>query len=370
MGNLNIQNLDTTNMGGQTHSISSSPITKTLNHYDISPATLEIYSNNQENIYDQTHFAKYLGFYKSIPELQAVINKKALWTIGKGFKASGSVKSQLESIKGNGKDTFDTITNNSIITYTIGGDSFSQIVKDADKLINLKPINPYTIRIVTDRYSMIKRYEQWFNGKLVNKFEPEEIFHLAWNKILDESHGNSTIEKLEKIIKMKNQAQEDMAVVFHCYVKPLVISEVDSDNATEVASYKSKLDSAFNNMENLIIPKGTATLQLMSVPEYSSMNPIPWIELLNKYFVMAEGIPLVILGTGEQATEAIAKIQYLAFQQVIEFNQLFLEQQIKSQLGIDIEYEFPASLEQQLNQDNKKDGNNPNKPSDTKPTTA
>ena len=63
---------------------------------------------------------------------------------------------------------------------------------------------------------------------------------------------------------------------------------------------------------------------------------------------MAEGVPEVILGHGEETTEATSKILYLAFQQMIEYNQLFLEEQLKLQLGLDIEFNFPASIEPSL----------------------
>ena len=124
----NISELDTTNMQAESHTSTTTPIYKTISNYDISPATMEIYKNNEETIYDQTRFSEWIGFYKNISELNAVINKKALWTIGKGFSAKEKIKKLLEKIKGNGKDTFDTIMNNNIITYTAGGDSFGEII--------------------------------------------------------------------------------------------------------------------------------------------------------------------------------------------------------------------------------------------------
>jgi hypothetical protein len=47
-------------------------------------------------------------------------------------------------------------------------------------------------------------------------------------------------------------------------------------------------------------------------------------------------------------TEATAKIAYLAFEQTIEEEQLYIEEQILSQLNLEIELEFPASLENEM----------------------
>ncbi|GAJ20677.1 unnamed protein product, partial [marine sediment metagenome] len=46
----------------------------------------------------------------------------------------------------------------------------------------------------------------------------------------------------------------------------------------------------------------------------------------------------------------------LAYQQGVEEEQLFIEEQVLSQLNLVIELEFPASLENELLSDNKKDG--------------
>ena len=80
-----------------------------------------------------------------------------------------------------------------------------------------------------------------------------------------------------------------------------------------------------------------------------------WIEALNNYFYEAAGVPKIIIGNAQEFTEASAKISYLAFQQTIEEEQLFIEEQVWEQLGLRIELEFPASLENELLSDKKKD---------------
>jgi len=77
--------------------------------------------------------------------------------------------------------------------------------------------------------------------------------------------------------------------------------------------------------------------------------------MLQKFFIMAEGVPEVVLGQGEDTTEATSKILYLAFQQMVEWNQLFLEREIKNQLGLEVDFKFPASIEPDLLEDNRKD---------------
>lgn len=310
-------------------------------------------------------WSKWFGYYKVIPELQSVINKKATWTVGKGYQADSKTKKLLDRIRGNGKDTFDDIMWNMVVAYTTGGDAFAEIIRNKrGELINLKPINPGSITIISDDSGIITRYEQTVlpmaeEGAVrktkILKFQPKEIFHLPWQRLGDEPHGRSTIEKLQDIIDARNEAMKDIRIVFHRYVKPLLVSEVDTDDEAEISAYKTKVDKAVENMENLIIPKGTATMERISIPQYSTLDPLPYIRVLQQFFIISEGVPEVILGYGRDTTEASSKILYLAFQQNIEHNQLFLEKQIKTQLKLDVNFEFPAKLDPHMEEDVRKE---------------
>ena len=76
------------------------------------------------------------------------------------------------------------------------------------------------------------------------------------------------------------------------------------------ANFKVKLDNAVKNMENLIIPKDVVEMERVSIPQYSTLDPLPWIQLLQTYFILAEGVPEVIVsrapkGTGARSLNAV-----------------------------------------------------------------
>jgi len=303
------------------------------------------------------------GYYQDVSELKAVIDKKAVWTIGKGFIVNTKTEKLLSKWRGMGKDTASDIFENLIKTYTIGGDSFAEIIKNKRGVItNLKPLNPGNIKIVADKFGVIIRYE-WskVNSGAVTpvppiKFAPEDIFHLPWNRVGDNIHGTSTIKAVVTNIDSLKEAKADLRIVFHRYVKPLLIASVDTDDETEISDFKKKMDKAVANAENMVIPKDTvSSMERVSIPQFSTLDPLPWIRYLVQEFIRAEGVPDVILGVGDDSTEATSKIVYLAFQQMIEHNQNFLEKQIEAQLGLKIEFEFPASLEPLLFDQQSKD---------------
>jgi len=108
--------------------------------------------------------------------------------------------------------------------------------------------------------------------------------------------------------------------------------------------------------ENLVVPKDTVeNIDRVSIPQFSTLDPLPWIIFLQKQFMKAEGVPSLAIGAGAESTESESKMLYLSWQQVVEFNQMFLEEQIKLQLNMDVEFEFPANIAEELNQDNNKD---------------
>ncbi len=307
--------------------------------------------DTKETSYDNQDWTKWFGYYKTIPELTSAIDAKATWTIGKGFRSNELTEIALGKIRGWGKDTFNTILENCVRTYTIGGDSFCEIIRNnKGLLVNLKPLDPETIRIVANRQGIIIRYEQRNRVKEIanSKFKPEDIFHLARNRVADEIHGVSMVQAVEEIIKMRNEAMTDYRKLLHRNIYPVRIWHLDTDDTTKIAAFKAKADKAYLQGENIYIPMGTVETELSAVPTNATLNPLPWITQLNQYFFQATGVPQIIVGGSQEITEASAKIAYLAFEQTIEEEQLFLQEQILTQLNLEIELEFPASLQQEL----------------------
>ena len=341
-----------------------------LTDYSVASRQTDAATGINEYSWQNTKASQNLGYYKSIPELKQAIDAKALWTIGKGFQSNPLTTLLLTTIKGNGKDTFNSILMNMIRVYHIQGDAFAEIIRDQDgALINLKPLDPGTIKIVSDTKGMILRYEQCSKVKkdvLVKKFEPEEMLHLSRDRIEDEIHGNSIIECCEWIILARNEAMADYKKLLHRNIYPVRVWKLDTDIPSKINTFKAKVAQAKGEGEDIFIPKDTVEMELAAVPENSSLNPLPWIRDLNQQFYQAVGVPQIIIGGSQELTQTGAQVAYLAFEQTIEEEQLYIEQQCQAQLNIVIELDFPASLQNNLLSDDRKDGSQEqqlNKPS-------
>ena len=339
----------------------------------VDPVAPEGVQDTKETSWTNSNFTQYFGYYKKIPELKIAIDMRAIWTIGKGFKTKDTeTQVILDHVSGWGTDTFNTILKNMVIMARVGGDAFAEIIRDpiTKKLINIKPLDPSSIKIVVNRQGLIIRYEQLkkTSNRKLREYSPEEIFHLSNKRVADEIHGCSDIEAIEDIIKANNESFADTKELMHRYVRPKFIFKLDTDDQTKIDAAVVKFDAAVNKGENLYIPKGSVEQELLSVPSNATLNPLPWRDHLRTYFFQVVGIPQIILGSSGEFTESTAKIAYLAFQQSVEDEQRYIEEQVWDQLYLRIELNFPASLQNELISDTAKDGQDQQmgfQPSDT-----
>ena len=309
-------------------------------------------------------FDKWMGYFKTIPEFRTVINKLASWTFGRGIKADEKNKAKLDKIKGYGKDSPRGVLKNQWKTALICGDSFAHIVRDNQgRMTNLKPLGNLTI--VANSEGIIVGYEQGSEKKM---YAPEDIYHMAYERIADEIHGTPFAEALVTIIIARNQMLADLQEMYHKTVFPTNIFESETDDTTKLNAQTATLNAAYKKHENIVIPAGVfKEIKRVSSPQYSGNDAgaLDFMKFLVRQFVSSCGVPEVVMGWGEDTTEASSNIIYLAFQQEIEDMQLYNQEMMEIQLNIVVDLEFPASLEEKVKMNLSKRGEgtslNPNK---------
>ena len=201
-----------------------------------------------------------------------------------------------------------------------------------------------------------KRYEQASKVMAPNKkFAPDRIFHLSRKRIADEIHGISVVPSVEWIILARNEAMNDWKRVLHRNVDPLWIFHLDTDDTSKISAFKTKMDNARGSGENMYIPKGAVVPELVATATNSSLNPLTWINQLNDYFFQAVNVPQIIIGNAKEFTDASGKIVYLSYEQSVKGEQLYIEEQVLSQLNLYIELTFPATLQNELISSREKD---------------
>jgi hypothetical protein len=330
-------------------------------------------SNEETETSYSPQFNKWNGYYNAIPEAKAIIKTLITWTFGKGFHGEKKELDKLKRITGNGKENALKVFKTTQINAYICGDGFAEIIKDKQgRLINLKCLNSERITTITDRWGRIKRYEQTDGKDKVAEWDPEEILHIIEGKVGDENHGHSIFESIETLILGRNEVIDDLKIMFHRFVKPIKIWTSKTDNLSKLAEIAEKINQAYKKTENLVVPENTLKLEsTTAIPtQTGGLSPLDYYEMLIRVFVTSCAVPEVIMGYGKDTTEASSKIVYLAWQQTIEEKQKNFEDDIEIQLNIKIELDFPVDISDNLQTDQRKDGNTAVKKSDLKPSAS
>ena len=341
--------------------------------YYVAEVTTDSATGGKETAWVNTRAGQFLGYYKTIPELKIAIDTKATWTIGKGIITNELTTLALSTIKGIGIDTFNSILENLIREYHVYGDAFAEIIKSGEQFVNLKPLDPSIVKIIVNEKGLVIRYEVTGVGGKVVKFKPEAILHLARNRIADEVHGVSIIRAVEWIILARNEAMADNKKLLHRNVYPVRVWELDTDVPAKIASFKAKVAESKYKGEDIFVPKGAVQQTLAAIPAQATLSVLPWIQYLNRAFFQTVGVPQIIVGGSQELTQTAAQVSYLAWEQTIEEEQLFIKEQILSQLNLEIDLKFPASLRGSLLSDEAKDGSmeqNTNQPNKLMPPMA
>ena len=339
---------------GQTTNFSNQGTEFTVDSQDTDGATLK------ETFYIP-EFSTYNGYYRKIPELRSVLNKFASWTFGRGIQADAKNEAKLKRIRGTGKESSRSVLKNCWKVAMICGDSFAHIISDKqNRMTNLKPLNPGKVAIVANADGIIIGYEMKTSVEGENlRFDVDEIYHLSFERIADEIHGIPFPEALEDLTKMRNEGITDLRILYHRTVFPINFFEVETSDTTKLKSLEDTINKAYKNYENVVLPAGVLKeITKASQPQSSGndVNSLEYIKFLVRSFVTSCGMPEVIMGWGENVTEASANIIYLAYQQEIEDMQLYNQEAAEIQLDIIFNLEFPASIETMLQQDKAKDG--------------
>jgi len=107
----------------------------------------------------------------------------------------------------------------------------------------------------------------------------------------------------------------------------------------------------------MVIPDDENILSFETVTINPSNFIIEWLRMNDQEFYRAAGMPMVLFGGG--GSEANGKTSYLGHETVFENDQLYIEEQVKAQLGFEINLNSPASLLENLQMDEAKDNQNP-----------
>jgi len=328
----------------------------------------------KETTWQSNMWTTYNAYYDEHISIRSVLIKLAMWTMGKGHTGSEEITSR---VTGWGKETFDEVMANQIRIEHANGDSYAEIVttdgkklkKDASNFLNLKPLNPGSMVHIVNGGGVLERYEQNLSNGKVKKYKVEKIFHLCLNRTADEIHGTGDIAPLITFLDKIKQLDEDMSVMFHRFVVPLVIWSLNTDDPAAIAEFKTHEKAAWNTGDNLIVPDKAVGWELLEAGKGvgRTINPMEWRNKWVEEVIKGGGVPALIMAIESGTTEAASKMIVLGWGMVVENEQRKVEHQVKAQLHLEIKLPDPPKIDTAVAEDMAKEGNkNATDPKDTK----
>ena len=78
----------------------SSDLSTQITDFSVDTSDTDGVEGEVESRWNNDKWTQYFGYFEVIPELNAAINAKSTWTIGKGFKADETTTMLLDTIRG------------------------------------------------------------------------------------------------------------------------------------------------------------------------------------------------------------------------------------------------------------------------------
>jgi len=282
---------------------------------------------------------KNMGYYSEIPEIASAVNSLATWSFGKGWETPDTLSAtRLRNITGRGNDTFESIMWNHEVIKLVVGDSFMEIVRKRNKILNLIPISPERARIIS-KSGRITRYEIW-NGKEWIKKKTTEIFHSSNKRIGDQVHGTSQINSAKWVIDARNEALITNRII-EKRGRALGIVYYKTNNTGKINYANSQIEKAVKDGQMVGLPEETAKIE--DFPTKPLSERMDWIRYLENFFYQIFGVPRSI-ATSDGASEVGGINGHLIFEPIYGKEQLDMENELWQQMEIKIKFTRPPSL--------------------------
>lgn len=330
--------------------ISKATTPTVIQDFKVDPLQTEGVNEAGETWISYPEFTKWHGNWRKIAKVRMAINAYATWIVGQGWSADTRTTVNLENIKGWGEDTLLSILWNMLVVKKMNGDAFAEIIRTPEdgRFLNLKPLDPSSMTTFLNPQGIIIRYEQRTKtgeNTAVKTFQPEQILHLVNDRVADSARGVSVIEAVEWNL----QAQEEAKRAHRKMVKRngiVRVIEVDVDDTTKLNDFKVQWKEAIDKGDVLILPKDVAEAKDWH-GTLDTQGIVMWLNYLDDEFFMIIGIPKLIMG-GMSEREGDSKMSYLSFEQVYKREANELIDDLWNQLAIKITLNKPASLQNQL----------------------
>jgi hypothetical protein len=258
---------------------------------------------------------KYKDLYAFTPYVKACVDVTVNLAISNGFELEGGDDAVREWLQ----DWLDehNILQTLRITGTdmlVFGGGFFEICREEDMAPEewwLKPLDPVHMRVRRDAYGNVFGYIQLLTFPPV-VFAAQDVVHIRWGAKswwYEFSYGTSLLRPLLKIQALIDQLEDDMAVIFHTYAKPMLVVKGGTPQNPFSDQQLDLLMQAFQSRKpgTDVFVRGDVSAD--AIPSLiKDVNIQGWLDYLYKQREAVLGVPKIFLGEVEGTNRATADI--------------------------------------------------------------
>jgi len=268
-------------------------------------------------------------YYTGESTIFAAINYTAWNTVMSGYDVvckSQEVKDIIEEFRL--ETDLDTKLLDSVIYCLVFGDGFMERIfnKQETKLLDVKVVNPMTMKIEYDKYGQITGYRQVINGKEGELIDPKYIAHFRFFPDPKTPYGISIITPSIDTLKRKVRTDKAIANAIIRHGTPKYIVSIGSDKIQEpipdtvFEEIKRELKNITEKNE-IIVPW---TVKVDSIDEKGISGVEEYFNYFQSQLVVGLLCPEEALGLGRGSTEATAYVKAIMYERMIKSFQLKL----------------------------------------------
>jgi len=295
---------------------------------------------------------KYKDLYAFTPYIKASIDVTVNLAISNGFELEGGDDAVREWLS-DWVDEHNILQMLRIIAtdMLVFGSAYLELCRDEDtgKIVWLKPLDPVHIRVRRDAYGNVFGYIQLLTFPPV-VFEANDIAHFRWGAKsfwYEFSYGSSLLRPLLKIQALLDQLEDDMAIIVHCYAKPMLVVKAGRPEMPFSDPQLQALMEAFRDRQPATDVFVRGDVEVTVVPSLTKdVNVQFWLDYLYTQREAVLGVPKAFLGKPEQMNRATLEmvtqeyVTRLRMMQEIIADKLetdLFKQLIRSQFGEGVE---------------------------------
>ena len=164
-------------------------------------------------------------------------------------------------------------------------------------------------------------------------FTPEEIIHFKLNPEPGQAYGTSILEAVKDILAIIVGMREDIGMIIKNYAAPTVLYRIGTDlipaSQPTVTQFRDNLVAQMKVSSNIVT--STMVSHEVVAPGKGVMNVEGYYKMMLATLFGSLGMPEILLGQGQETTEATAKMQLKAVSNFVKM----MHQLIKD--GVELE---------------------------------